>query len=276
MKNFDFFFGVVLGILILSHTDNLSKTLQHKEFSASEGQEVAELTVKTLESIRNEESFDAFWEKLEKDKELLEVNDPIVPRKRKVPKRLEIGAGTVDYMPPTSKSLYRQQYYEALDLIINCVRSRFKQPGYNTYKNLQELLFKAIKGEDFQPELEFISQLYRDDINSANLKVQLQILACDYPKQKYTTIFDIRDYIRNLTPAKKQLMAEICTVLKLVMPASNATSEWSFSALRHVKTYLRSKGGGTGEARGAIAPPLFTDHFKNDILLDYSDTENCY
>ena len=110
MKNFDFFFGVVLGKLILSHTDNLSKTLQHKEFSASEGQEVAELTIKTLESIRNEENFDAFWEKLEKDKELLEVNDPIFPRKRKVPKRLEIGTSTVDYTPPTSKSLYRQQY----------------------------------------------------------------------------------------------------------------------------------------------------------------------
>ena len=85
MKNFDFFFGVVLGKLILSHTDNLSKTLQHKEFSASEGQEVATLTIRTLESIRNEENCDLFWEKLGKDRESLEVNDPIVPRKQKVP-----------------------------------------------------------------------------------------------------------------------------------------------------------------------------------------------
>ena len=40
-------------------------------------------------------------------------------------------------------------------------------------------------------------------------------------------------------------MAEICTVLKLilVMPASNATSERSFSALRRVTTYLRSTMG---------------------------------
>ena len=34
---------------------------------------------------------------------------------------------------------------------------------------------------------------------------------------------------------------------------------------------LVSKGGGTGGAGGAIAPPLFTDHFKNYILFDYSD-----
>ena len=115
MKNFDFFFGVVLEKLTLSHTDNLSKTLQHKEFSASEGQGVAMLTIRTLESIRNEESFDLFWEKLDKDRESFEVNDPIVPRKRKVPQRFEISTSTVDNQPTTSKSLYRQQYYEALD-----------------------------------------------------------------------------------------------------------------------------------------------------------------
>ena len=131
------------------------------------------------------------------------MNDPIVSRKRKAPQRFEIGTSTVDNQPTTCKSLYRQQYYEALDLITNCVHSQFNQPGYITYKNLQELLFKAIKGEDFQPELQFVSQFYQDDINSTNLQVQLQILAHDYPKQEYTTIFDIRDYMRNLTPAKK-------------------------------------------------------------------------
>ena len=205
------------------------------------------MTIKTLESIRNEESFDLFWEKLEKDRDSFEVGSPVVPRKRKVPQRFEIGTSAVDNQPTTSKILYRQQYYEALDLITNCVRSRFEQPGYNTYKNLQELLFKAIKGEDFQPELQFVSQFYQDDINSANLQVQLQILVQDYPKHdlEYTTIFDIRNYMRRLSAAKKQLMAEVCTVLKLVlvMPASNATSERSFSALRRVKTYLRSTMG---------------------------------
>ena len=32
-----------------------------------------------------------------------------------------------------------------------------------------------------------------------------------------------------------------------------------------------SKGGGTGGARGAIAPPLFTDHLK---IINCSDTQN--
>jgi len=44
MIKFDFLFGFVLGVRILSHTDNLNKTLQTPKFSAAYGQHVAELT----------------------------------------------------------------------------------------------------------------------------------------------------------------------------------------------------------------------------------------
>ena len=42
--------------------------------------------------------------------------------------------------------------------------------------------------------------------------------------------------------AQRSLLSEVCKVVKLVlvMPATNATSERSFSALRRVKNYLRS------------------------------------
>ena len=61
METFDFMFGTYLGELILKHTDNLSKTLQHKTCSAAEGQKIAGLVVKTLEAIRSEDSFNLFW-----------------------------------------------------------------------------------------------------------------------------------------------------------------------------------------------------------------------
>ena len=41
---------------------------------------------------------------------------------------------------------------------------------------------------------------------------------------------------------QKDLMSEVCMLLKLilVMPATNAVSERSFSALRRIKTFLRT------------------------------------
>jgi len=38
MVKFQFLFGVVIGEMILKHSDNLSRTLQKKTISASEGQ----------------------------------------------------------------------------------------------------------------------------------------------------------------------------------------------------------------------------------------------
>jgi len=58
MAMFGFFFGLVLSEKILRHTDALSKTLQKPEISSAEGQEIARLTVKTLQSIRTESAFD--------------------------------------------------------------------------------------------------------------------------------------------------------------------------------------------------------------------------
>lgn len=51
MGKFDFLFGVSLGALILTHSDNLSKTLQHKVMSAAEGQHIAQLTLSVLKSL---------------------------------------------------------------------------------------------------------------------------------------------------------------------------------------------------------------------------------
>ena len=43
MQKFEYYFGICLGDLILRHSDNLSKTLQKTDISASEGQEVAKI-----------------------------------------------------------------------------------------------------------------------------------------------------------------------------------------------------------------------------------------
>ena len=74
MRHFAFFFGLVLSEKILRHTDALSKTLQKPELSSSEGQEIARLTLKTLQSIRTESAFNAFFTFVEKQRELLDVD----------------------------------------------------------------------------------------------------------------------------------------------------------------------------------------------------------
>ena len=56
------------------------------------------------------------------------------------------------------------------------------------------------------------------------------------------SIFDLVEYFSNLSQGQAALIDQVCNLMQLilVMPATNATSGRSFSALRRVKSYLRS------------------------------------
>ena len=62
LEKFEFLFGVMLGEKVLQQADNLSRTLQKKELSASEGYAAACLTCDTLLGMRNDDTFQKFWE----------------------------------------------------------------------------------------------------------------------------------------------------------------------------------------------------------------------
>ena len=97
MATFEFFFGLILSEKILRHTDALSKTLQKPEISSAEGQEIARLTVKTLQSIRTESAFDDFWLLVERRRDLFVVEEPRLPRRRKTPRRFDDGNAAAEY-----------------------------------------------------------------------------------------------------------------------------------------------------------------------------------
>ena len=155
MKSFNFFFGVSLGELILRHSDNLSRTLQSSRVSAAEGQRIAAMSVKTLGSMRTEESFKMFWSNVTSKACDIEVCDLVLSRKRKVSRRYDIESGEGEH-PETVEDFYRVIYSEALDLITNSIENRFDQPGYQTYSKLESLLIKAANRQDYAEELELL------------------------------------------------------------------------------------------------------------------------
>ena len=97
MTYFDFFFGLVLGEILLNHCDNLSKTLQNPRLSTTEGQTVANMTKRNLATLRAEDKFKLFWEMVRKMAVEVDVNDPQLPRKRKAPARYERGNAPPEY-----------------------------------------------------------------------------------------------------------------------------------------------------------------------------------
>ena len=117
MRNFDFFSGTMLGHLILSHGDNLSRTLQGTDISASEGQNIVKMTVKVLESLRTEANFTLFWSNVNLKRRDSDVMQPSLPRKCKTPARYEVGNAEAEFHE-TVEDQYRQIYYQAIDTVV--------------------------------------------------------------------------------------------------------------------------------------------------------------
>ncbi len=103
------------------------------------------------------------------------------------------------------------------------------------------MLVKAIKRDVFEEELDKVMVVYGDDLNAANLKMQLEILSHDFP-EGFSNFCDVKEHIQKLSHSQKTILNEVILLAKLilVMPVTNATSERSISALRRMKTYLRS------------------------------------
>ena len=138
---------------------------------------------------------------------------------------------------------YRCVYFEALDLTINCIENRFDQPGYQIYSRLESLLVKAANKLDYEEDIDFVVKVHGEDVSKDQLKVQLDILAANLPVMtERCDLPSLLSQLKAMSHAQRSLLHQLCTVkaLILVMPATNAVSERSYSTLRRVKTYLRS------------------------------------
>ena len=113
MEKFDFFFGLSFGARILKHADALSTTLQMKDLSACEAQEIADMTVKTLDSIRNDDSFHLFWQRVVAESGSKGVNEPQLALRGKAPRRIEecvSGTAQAEF-PTTVEAHYNKSVY---------------------------------------------------------------------------------------------------------------------------------------------------------------------
>ena len=141
------------------------------------------------------------------------------------------------------KDKYRQQYYEALDLVVVAIKRQLDHPSFRLYQNLVDLLLFCVCGKPWEVAFEAVTTFYKDDIDPVQLRLHLDILHSTYPQGTGNlTIRDTQRYLKSLSVAARQSVSQVVVVLELVLtrPSTNAISEQSFSALRRLKTYFRT------------------------------------
>ena len=242
MLTFNFLLGTSLRTLILQHSDNLSKSLQHDTITAAEGQQLAKLTIDVLKSIHKEDKFKSFYDHVLLHQSDFDIDAPTLYRKKHAPRWLQIGL-TYGNFHSTPEHNYWQIYCEALDLVIESINSRFNQAGYKVYPNVGDLVLNARRGCPYDTELSNVCDFYKDDIYKMQLQAQLPLLQALFAEEKNQSELSVNDIIKSLSQlssAQRLAFSNVWILMKILMPATNASSERSFSGLRRIKTYLRT------------------------------------
>lgn len=123
--------------------------------------------------------FVLFWERTEKKRQELVVDAPQLPRKRKIPRRREVGSS----IPEAEKSvedIYWKTYYEVIDFLLHANRSRFDQKGYRILGRLESVLCDT---EVDLNNYDDVLALYKDDFERDRLESQLHILHSNLPRE---------------------------------------------------------------------------------------------
>ena len=95
-------------------------------------------------------------------------------------------------------------HYEALDLVITSIATKFDQTGYRVYGGMYKtyVLVKACSDRPYDSELEHVCTFYKDDVNMLQLQTQLPLLQPLIAKEKAElTMFAIIQQLATLSKA---------------------------------------------------------------------------
>lgn len=120
IETFDYFFSLHLGERIYSHTNNLSKSLQHSKLAAINGQISASLVCKVLQTMRTSDNFQVSFSIIKKKAAKMNAAQPVLHASP----RFEVDEG-LPMFATTCDDHYRQIYFKAIDLSVNAIHIRF-------------------------------------------------------------------------------------------------------------------------------------------------------
>ena len=243
MESFELYFSLKLSYTVFAAAEQLSINLQCKDTTVGEGLKGARLLRSHLLSLRSDEKFSVFYDDVLRSSQGL-TDEPILPRYRKIPRRLDDGSQPHRFASP--KDRYRHAYFEALDQTCGEIERRFDQSDLSLVLKIESLLLNSANGQHtFTPELHRILAKYSIDID--RLKMQTAMLS-DAIKTAFDGSVKTVTNVRTIADALKQssvVRGMLNEVDKLVQayftfPVTSATAERSFSSLRRIKTFLRS------------------------------------
>ncbi|XP_043220535.1 zinc finger MYM-type protein 1-like [Amphibalanus amphitrite] len=234
MSCFRFYFAASLALKLLDLVTPVTRAVQGPKLSLQQTLSMVGTLETTLEAQRD--NFDRFWCQVTDAATEAGVEEPVLPRATRPPKRLD--EGSTPHRHQTAKDLYRQVFYQGVDAVRTSLNERFKiSTDAATLANAERCLVAPEDGEFINDTATFF------DLNPARLRTHVETLQ-DYAHTRgieLSCLQDVRELLISDVSART-IMTEVVQLVKMLLtaPATSCSAERSFSLLRRIKTWLRT------------------------------------
>jgi hypothetical protein len=235
LYKFDFYFVLQIMIFIFERIEVLNSELQKKSLHFQDARLKIEAIIISIEEKRKS-GFDQLLEDIIYKSEELGLGEVKLPKQRKTPKRL-IEGGQEHYFS-SAKDQYKALFFECMDMTLSALHNRFKS---NVIKHLAKVENFIVDPKKINTAI--ITEYYGSDFDGRKLELHRNIML-DIAKAKHFKISSVSDAINCFKQESylQDLVPEVVKLIKIMLtvPVSSCTAERSFSALRRLKTFLRS------------------------------------
>lgn len=228
--------GLRIACDVALQLEGLNEVLQARKANVSGMLEAVGMVKSELLRRRSTETFQELFAKVTEKAEELDLSPLVVPRKRKPPARLSGPAEA--YQASSPEEHFRHAYFSVLDTAAGELKERFNseaKSGLASYLSMEQALLKGEVDEAILGAYE--------ELDCQRLTTQLRMLHSEFGKPD--SLVSARDMLRSQSPDVRRLFGQVEALVRLMLvcPVSSCEAERSFSALRRVKTWLRSSLG---------------------------------
>lgn len=237
MKKFETLLGINISIALFGPCEEVAKALQQPTLCAADAQQAVEALGEAISRLHSEVAFDELWLKTLSTARQIGLKEPKVTRPTRPQSPSEPAA-------LVSKTTMRKEFFTAIDRMMSKIQCQFKQPGIDKLVNLERTLTNAARGQAYAPdELQKNLGTHGDDFMLPRLSVELTLLPSLLSKVDTATVESIIHVPQKKSEGVLEIFDQVMKYLQLLLstPATAASGECSFSALRQIKTYLRSR-----------------------------------
>ncbi|CAK6966905.1 unnamed protein product [Scomber scombrus] len=188
LQKFGTFFSLRSMLTFFSRVEAVNVALQKRQLHTQSAREMIDTLRGDLKAIR--EAFGEFWENTTAAADDMGLESPVLPRPRKIPRRLENAVGPARNFQ-TPDELYRHQYVQVIDTASAALDCRFSPAAFKHMQDVEEF----VTGKS---DCNAIMQFYQDDLDASRLTLHRD-MCVDIAKQRgvcLATFQDVVDFLK--------------------------------------------------------------------------------